>query len=103
MTASAADYSFELKPDNTKIQFTLEDALHTVHGSFSLKRGTIDFSTDTGKASGQVVIDATSGESGSNARDSRMHANVLESKKYPEAVFAPDRFRVRFRRRELRT
>ena len=33
----------------------------------------------------------TSGESGSDARDSRMHANVLESKKYPEAVFAPDR------------
>jgi len=35
-------------------------------------------------------VDVTSGESGSDARDSRMQANVLESKKYPEAVFVPD-------------
>lgn len=89
--ACAAEYSLELKPEGTKIQFTLTDPLHTVHGRFSLKRGRIDFDTETGKASGQVVVDATSGESGSDARDSRMHANVLESKKYPEAVFTPDR------------
>jgi polyisoprenoid-binding protein YceI len=85
----AADYTLELKPENTKVQFTLTDPLHTVHGTFSLKRGTISFSTDTGKASGQIVVDVTSGNSGSDARDSRMHANVLESKKYPEAIFAP--------------
>ena len=47
--------------------------------------------TETGKASGQVVVDVTSGDSGSDARDYRMHSNVLESRKYPEAVFAPDR------------
>lgn len=87
----AGDYTLELKPDNTKVQFTLSDPLHTVHGTFSLKHGVIDFSTDTGKASGEVVVDVTSGASGSDARDSRMHANVLESKKYPEAVFVPDR------------
>lgn len=91
MPAFAAQYSFELQPASTKVQFTLPDVLHTVHGSFNLKRGTIDFDTETGKASGQVVVDVTSGASGSDARDSRMHANVLESKKYPEAVFAPDR------------
>jgi polyisoprenoid-binding protein YceI len=89
--ALAGDYSFELKPDNTKIQFTVPDVIHTVHGTFKLKGGRIDFDTDTGKASGQVVVDVASGESGSDARDSRMQANVLESKKYPEAVFAPDR------------
>jgi len=87
----AADYSLELKPENTKVQFTLADVLHTVHGAFTLKRGNIDFNTETGKASGQVVVDVASGNSGSEARDSRMHANVLESKKYPEAVFVPDR------------
>jgi polyisoprenoid-binding protein YceI len=91
MPAVAAEYSLELQPANTKVQFTLPDALHTVHGSFNLKRGSIDFDTETGKASGQVVVDVTSGNSGSDARDSRMHANVLESKKYPEAVFTPDR------------
>lgn len=89
--ASAADYTFEAKPEITKVQFTLTDPLHTVRGTFSIKQGRIDFSTDTGKASGQVIVDVASGNSGSDARDSRMHANVLESKKYPEAVFVPDR------------
>jgi polyisoprenoid-binding protein YceI len=49
------------------------------------------FRFDSGKASEQVAVDTTSGNSGSDARDSRMHANVLESKKFPEAVFTPDR------------
>jgi len=91
LSALAADYTLELRPEATKVQFTLTDPLHTVHGTFNLKRGQIDFNTDTGKASGQVVVDVPSGNSGSDARDSRMHANVLESKKYPEAVFTPDR------------
>ena len=89
--AFAADYSFDLKPETTKIQWTLGDVLHTVHGTFKLKRGRIDFDPETGKASGQVVVDVASGDSGSEARDHRMHANVLESAKYPEAVFAPGR------------
>jgi polyisoprenoid-binding protein YceI len=87
----AADYNLELKPENTKIQFTLTDPIHTVHGAFNVKRGNIEFSTDTGKASGQVIVDVASGNSGSDARDSRMQANVLESKKFPEASFIPDR------------
>jgi polyisoprenoid-binding protein YceI len=91
LPALGADYSLELKPENTKVQFTLTDPLHTVHGAFNLKRGVIDFDTDTGKASGEVIVDVASGNSGSDARDSRMHASVLESKKFPEAVFTPDR------------
>lgn len=87
---SAADYRLELKPDATQIRFTLGDVLHTVNGTFRLKRGAIEFDTATGKASGEIVVDVASGESGSGARDSRMHANVLESKKYPEATFAPE-------------
>jgi polyisoprenoid-binding protein YceI len=89
--ALPAQYSFELTPENTKIQWTLSDVLHTVHGTFNLKRGRIDFDTDNNKASGQMVVDVASGNSGSEARDHRMHANVLESAKYPEATFIPDR------------
>lgn len=89
--ATAADYHLELAPDNTKINWTLGDVLHTVHGTFKLKRGDIHFDPESGKASGEVVVDATSGESGNSARDSRMHKNVLESAKYPEVSFAPDR------------
>jgi polyisoprenoid-binding protein YceI len=87
----AAEQSISLTPENTKIEWTLSDPLHTVHGSFKLKHCVITFDTTTGKAAGEVVVDVKSGESGSGARDSRMHAKVLESVKYPEAVFSPDR------------
>lgn len=89
--AVAADYHVDLKPENAKIRWTLSDVLHTVNGTFNMKHGAIDFDPETGKASGQVVVDVTSGNSGSDARDHRMHANVLESARYPEATFTPDR------------
>ena len=89
--AFAADYHLELTPQATKISWTLGDVLHTVHGTFQLKRGDIHFDPESGAASGVVVVDVPTGESGSGARDSRMHKNVLESEKYPEASFAPDR------------
>ena len=79
----------ELNPGQTRINFTLGDVLHTVHGEFKLKRGTINFDAGTGKASGSVVVDATSGDSGSHARDHKMHKDVLESAEYPEISFAP--------------
>ena len=65
--------------------------LHSVHGSFKLKRGTIRFDPASGKIGGEAVVDATSGESGSEGRDRRMHADILESARYPEIVFTPDR------------
>ncbi len=44
----------------------------------------------TGKSSGEIVIDARSGDTGSEARDKRMHKNILDSDRYPEIVFQPD-------------
>jgi polyisoprenoid-binding protein YceI len=89
--AAAADFHVELAPESTRINWTLGDVLHTVHGTFQLKCGDIRFDTDNGKASGAVVVDAASAESGNASRDSRMHKNVLESAKYSEITFAPDR------------
>ena len=87
----AEDTVLQIDPSQTKVEFTLADVLHTVHGSFLLKRGDIRFDPATGKASGELVVDATSGASGSGARDGNMHKNVLESARYPEIVFRPDR------------
>jgi polyisoprenoid-binding protein YceI len=81
--------SLEFDPTRTQIRFTLGDILHTVHGMFRLKQGTITFNPLTGQTSGLVVVDATSGQSGSNGRDNKMHKSVLESKDYPEITFAP--------------
>jgi polyisoprenoid-binding protein YceI len=75
----------------TKVEFTLPSLLHTVHGEFRLKRGALAFDAESGKLSGELVIDATSGESGNESRDKRMHSAILESSKYPEIVFRPDR------------
>jgi polyisoprenoid-binding protein YceI len=80
----------QIDPAQTKVSFTLEDVLHTVHGTFALKRGTIRFEPLSGKASGELVVDAASGDSGSAARDRRMKANILETERYPEIAFRPD-------------
>ncbi len=84
------DRELQIDPAATQVEFTLGDVLHTVHGKFLLKRGTMRFDPDTGKASGELVVDASSGNSGSSARDSRMRSNILETGKFPEIVFRPD-------------
>jgi polyisoprenoid-binding protein YceI len=89
--AFCSEYTLQLTSDNTRIEWTLSDVLHTVHGTFKLKRGTVRFNPDSGEAAGEVVVETTSGESGSSARDGRMHNRVLESMKYPEALFTPNR------------
>lgn len=88
---AAAESIVELDPARTTISFTLADVLHTVHGSFKLKHGSIMFDSSTGKASGEIVVDVASGNSGSGTRDKRMHKEILESGRYPEAVFTADR------------
>ncbi|MDP8990180.1 MAG: YceI family protein [Acidobacteriota bacterium] len=87
---AAAENRMELDPGRTTVSFTLGDVLHTVHGTFKLKRGTLKFDSTTGAASGEMVVDVASGNSGDGARDKRMHKEILESARYPDAVFTPD-------------
>jgi polyisoprenoid-binding protein YceI len=88
-TAGAQETVFTFDPAATKIEFTLGATLHTVHGTMKLKSGEIRFDPATGKASGKVIVDATSAETGNGSRDKKMHKEVLESAKYPEIVFTP--------------
>src|SRR5579864_9000996 len=91
VSGSAQDTAFQLDPAQTSVKFTLGDVLHTVHGTFHLKRGALDFEPASGKISGEVVVDAGSGDSGSGARDRKMNKEVLENERYPEIVFRPDK------------
>jgi polyisoprenoid-binding protein YceI len=75
----------------SKVQWTLGATAHTVHGTFKLKRGSVRVDPATGKASGEIVVIATSGESGNDSRDQKMHKEVLESERFPDIVFRPDR------------
>jgi polyisoprenoid-binding protein YceI len=87
----AGETVIEFNPPQTRVAWTLDTVLHTVHGTFQLRRGTIHFDPETGKAGGEIVVDARSGQSGNDSRDSRMHKTFLESTIYPDVVFTPDR------------
>jgi polyisoprenoid-binding protein YceI len=89
--AVAQETVLELDPVQTQVSFTLGDVLHTVHGTFKLKRGTVEFDPASGHAGGLVVVDATSGDSGSHARDHKMHKDILESEQFPEIIFMPEK------------
>ena len=89
--AAAQQVTLDLDPAQTSVKFTLGDVLHTVHGTFQLKRGALQFDPASGKISGEIVVDAKSGDSGSGTRDRKMHKEVLESQRYPEISFSPDR------------
>lgn len=82
---------FQLNPAQSEVDFTLSDVLHTVHGKFQLKSGVLRFDPATGSASGELVVDATTGESGSNARDKKMKKDILETQKFPSIVFTPQK------------
>ena len=86
---AAQRITVNLDPAQTTIQWTLGDVLHTVHGTFKLKNGSVTFDPKTGAASGEIIVDATSGESGNHARDQKMHKEILESKRYPDITFSP--------------
>lgn len=82
-----------LNPAKTQIRWTLTDVLHTVHGTFALKSGTITFDPATGAAQGELVVETASGQSGNGMRDRRMRKQILETQKYPEAIFRAQRVR----------
>ena len=88
--AAGQQLLFQLDPQHTGVNFTLGDVLHTVHGTFLLKQGSLTLDPASGKFTGEIVVDAKSGNSGSGMRDRKMHKEVLESERYPEIVFRPD-------------
>ncbi len=88
-TLFAQEQVFNLDPAQSQVAWTLGDVLHTVKGTFHLKSGILRFDSATGSASGELVVDAASGESGNGTRDKKMKREVLETDKYPTIVFAP--------------
>lgn len=90
VAAAAQETAYQVDPTQSNVKFTLGDVLHTVHGTFKVKHGALQLEP-AGKVVGEITVDATSGDSGSGMRDRKMHKEVLESAKYPEIAFKPDR------------
>ncbi len=87
----SGEITLNLDPAQSKLTWTLGSTLHTVHGKFNLKSGILKFDPVGGSASGEFIAYATSGESGNDSRDKKMHSEILESARFPDIVFRPNR------------
>ena len=78
-----------LDPAASKVGFTLDATGHDVEGTMAVKSGRLSFD-DSGAASGEIVLDLQSARTGNDSRDKTMHEQVLETKKFPAAMFRAD-------------
>jgi polyisoprenoid-binding protein YceI len=85
-----------LDPAQTEIRWKLS-GLHSVHGTFKLKSGEFLLNPKTGLAEGEILVDATTGQSGNTARDKRMQDEVLESNRYPAIFYHPTEIKGPFK------
>lgn len=87
--ASSPEIVLTLDPVQSSVHWNVDSTLHMVHGTFTLTRGMVRFDPATGKADGEIVVSAKSGQTDNTSRDARMHKEILETAKYPDAVFRP--------------
>jgi polyisoprenoid-binding protein YceI len=86
---TAQQRTLELDPAKTQIHYVLGATAHTVHGVFQMTSGVINFDPTTGVASGAIIVDAASGNSGSEGRDKKMDKDILQNEQYHDIVFYP--------------
>jgi polyisoprenoid-binding protein YceI len=91
LLAQRAPAILRLDPSKTSAAITLSATFHTVHGVFQLRRGELRFDPASGTVSGEIVFDATSGKTANDGRDHKMNKDVLESARFPDISFRPDR------------
>jgi len=89
--ATAQTFTLELDPKQTTVEFGFGATLHNVDGSLQMDHGAIEIDTATGAASGQIVLDAKSAQTGVVRRDRKMHEKILESPTYPQVVYTLER------------
>jgi polyisoprenoid-binding protein YceI len=91
LPAAAQQTTLKFDPAKTTIKFSLDAVMHSVHGQFRLKPSELQFDATSGAVSGKILVDAKSGATGNAMRDRKMHKDVLESERYPDIAFLPDR------------
>jgi polyisoprenoid-binding protein YceI len=87
-----AQNKLSLDTARSEVHFTLTDTLHVVRGTFHIQQGDITFDPATGHATGSILVDALSGQSGNSIRDHRMAKDELKVPDYKTIAFAPTRF-----------
>jgi polyisoprenoid-binding protein YceI len=77
--------SVDFDPVASKINWNLAGNVHSTRGTFQLKYGHVEAAD--GHISGELIVEADSGDSGNGTRDRRMKNEILETAKYPLILF----------------
>src|SRR5450631_3895729 len=91
-SALAQHETFNVDGSTSKVAFSLSDPLHSVHGTFHIQNGLVDFNRGGTDISGSVVVAAGSGNSGSESRDHKMSTDILDAPKFAIVSFAPHNY-----------
>src|SRR5260370_7968078 len=83
----AREIALRLDPTLSKVHWTLGSSLHTVHGSFAFKKGILQLDTSTGKAGGEIIGDAASGNSANDSRHKKNPKTDLQTAPYAQIIF----------------
>ena len=89
--AGANEIILNIDPTQSAVRYSVGSTLHAVHGTFAVKHGHLEIDLASGKTTGEILVDASSGQSGNDSRDKKMHKDVLESERFTDIVFRPDR------------
>ena len=61
-----------LEANSASVAFTLGATMHTVHGKATVSSGAFQYEPDGGELTGEVVVDATTADTGNKKRDKKM-------------------------------
>jgi polyisoprenoid-binding protein YceI len=87
---AAVERRLELDSVTSRVRFEVQATAHVVRGIFRVRAGEVRFDDETGSASGEIVVDTATADSGNASRDRKMRDTVLEVGKFPEARLLVD-------------
>jgi polyisoprenoid-binding protein YceI len=89
---AAAPRLLELDGARTSIEVRFGATLQNVRGRLGPVAGTVEFDDQTGNpAGGAIVVDLLEADTGVARRNRKMHEKILETQRYPRAVFSLER------------
>lgn len=89
----ARNIEIHFDPQSTQIRFKIVSLLRDVRGTFQFKGGALAIDPDSTLAQGELLVDATTGRTGSEARDKELRDEVLETSRYPSILFHAEHLR----------
>jgi len=90
VAACSEELVLTLTPEKSQATFRVRATLFDIDGVLALGLAQIRLDPATGAASGHITIDLRESKTGSRLRDWEMHKRVLETERYPLAVFRVD-------------